>query len=197
MKQKLIQAKASNMLCILSACTIVQPFSMQPSVQVDVPLSEYMVLVRSMCESGCLFFDSNFNLSYYEKAVIDYDKGNFSMSLVLFTLDMFRTGVTELKKSSSRKRDATPITLNYGDYEYVEFEDMFKLLNNVFVREESNHRIFNKAIGEINRAYNAIPVDFNLLDEHNQLYYSYLALIRYNLIVASEGGKFKPFNVKL
>lgn len=197
MKQKIIKAKASNMLCLLSTCSIMQPFSMQPSVQVDVPLKEYISLVESMCDAGCLFFDGNFQLSYYSKAVMENKKGNSSMFIILFTLDMFRSCVAELKKSSSRRGKATPITLNYGDYEYVEFNDMFNKLNDIFRKEGTDHRIFNSVVNEINRSYNTIPIDFSTLDLHNQQYFSYLAILRYNVIVASEGGNFKPFNVLL
>lgn len=187
------------MLCLLSTCSIVQPYSLQPTIQVDVPLDEYILLVKSMCDSNVLLYEGIFNLSQYRTAVREYDRGNTRNANVLFTFDMFRAGVMELKKAAARGKSATVITLNYGDdtAENIPFDKMVTCLNAVFQAEGDNHRLFNKTVDEINRTYNTIPIDIVRLNEHNQNYYSYLALLRYNIASSAEGHDFHLFNVSI
>lgn len=200
MKRKVIQARASNMLCLLSTCSIVQPFSLQPTVQVDVPLDEWVLLVRSMCASNAQMYQSIFTIQQYKRIVTDYDAGKRLSAEIFFTFDMFYACVMELKKAVARNKSATVITLNYGnseDIENIQFDDIAIHLNAQFVAEGNDHRLFNQAIDEVNRAYNTLPVSYQSLNVHNKNYYSYVTLLRYRLAFASNGSKFVPFNMRI
>lgn len=201
MSKRMIQAQASNLLCLLSTCSIVQPYSFQPMLQIDVPLYEYVILVKSMCKTNMMFYDSIFTLSQYQMLLDDYERQIKKSALIVFTFDMFKVCVGELKRAVTRGKDATVITLNYGDIlddvDCCSFDNMPSMLNTVFTSEGNDHVLFNHVVTEINRTYNTLPVDFGHLSQHNQKYYCYVALLRYRLAYAAKGNVFKPFNVSL
>lgn len=148
-----------------------------------------------------MFYDSIFTLSQYQMLIDDYEKHNKKSALIIFTFDMFKVCVGELKRAVARGMDATVITLNYGDVfddiDCFKLDNMPSMLNTVFTSEGNDHSLFNHTMVEINRTYNTLPVDFGHLSQHNQKYYSYVALLRYKLAYASKGNQFKPFNASL
>lgn len=194
MSKKVIHASATNMLCIMSSCSIVQPFSLQPALQIVVSLEEYVSLIKMICDSHSLQYNTIFSLSQYHRAVDKYESGDFSNVLVLFSFEMIQACCMELKKAFSRRKSATVISMDYGDYNYYSLDDMPSMLDDEF--QKTNNRLcFNRAIDALNREYNTVPIDYGSLNEHNRMYYSYLLILRYRLAYAAEGHKFVPFNL--
>lgn len=196
MNKKVIRASSTNMLCLMSASSIVQPFSLQPTLQIIVSLEEYVSLITKICNSSSLQYNTIFSLSQYQTAVSKYQSGEPLNAIILFSFEMIQACSMELKKAFSRGKGATVISMDYGDYDYHSLYEMPELLDDEFIH--TTHReCFNKAINAINREYNTVPICYNSLNEHNKMYYSYLLVLRYRLACSAIGHRFVPFNLSM
>lgn len=196
MNRKVIRANSTNMLCIMSASSIIQPFSLQPTLQIVVSLNEYLSLIAKICDSNILQYNTIFSLSQYQTAVDKYESGDVSNAIILFSFEMIQACSMELKKAFSRGKGATIISMDYGDYDYHSLDEMPLLLDEEF--KASMHReCFSRAIEAISRSFNTVPIDYNSLNEHNKQYYSYLLILRYRLACSAVGHKFVPFNLTM
>lgn len=196
MKRKLVNAKASNMLCLLHGYRILQPHSLQPALQINIPFEEYIYFMSGQCNSKVLLSDTLFGLEHYTQALAEYEHGDVSLIKVYYTLDCLRVGVIELKKAIARKRAATVITLSYSDVEEVNFNDSFILLQRCWEEDAELRIAFNKGMNEITRIGDSTPVILNDLNEHNKQYFSYLAYMYMTYFATGPTRKFKPINIK-
>lgn len=196
MKRKVVNAKASNMLCLLHGYRILQPHSLQPALQIVIPFEEYIYFMSGQCNSKVLLSDTIFALDNYADALANYEHGNVSLIKVYYTLDCLRVGVIELKKAIARKRGATVITLSYSDVEEVNFNDLFIRLQQAWESDDDLKVAFNKAMNEISRIGDATPIVLADLNEHNRQYFSYLAYMYMSYFATSPTRRFKPINIK-
>lgn len=197
MKRKIISAKADNMLSLLNGYRVLQPYSLQPSLQIIIPFEEYIYFMSGQCNSGVILSDTLFGLANYEEALNRYrNTNNASLIKVYYTMDCLRIGVLELKRAIARKRSATVMVLQYEEAEEVNLNDIFAKLTIEWERDESIHYAFAKGMEVMHNIGDATPIIINDLNGHNKNYFYYLAYMYAMYYSTGSNRRFNPINIK-
>lgn len=195
-KQKIVQAKATNMLCLFVKQTILQPYSLQPCLQVIIPLDEYVILMKSMCNAQVMLFTGSGKLEDYSRAICFYDKGQINKMQVMLMFDGIQVGVTELKKAISRGRSATVISCDFETEECISLHNAFNILSHEFNTVNGYKQLFDRAVADLNKLDTFIPIDVSMLTGHNLNYFAYLVLLQISIYRIKDVG-FRPFNITI
>lgn len=172
-----IEPDKSHLLCLYSTRQFVPPFSCQGNLRIVIRLSEFYGLWQELLGIGWWDSQLSFTQEFRERTLLDYEANNSLGLSVVAICDLFYIGISELKRASSRNKDATPILLDFeSSCRDVKFSMAFEELCKV----QLDDKILNTIVNKCNEIYNTIGISVSTLSEHNRNYFAYLVLLQYN-----------------
>ena len=165
---------ATSFYHVLLSQNIYQPYSCQPGLNLVLSLQEYANFVDLACGPYASTLALMHDKPMYMKYLGEYYRGNYKGLQVLFTMDCIECCIYELRRALQRNEEATLITLEYADAEYLQYDSTVSYINGIQAQLGSRFDKVRESVLQRFARHGVVISGSNGISPHNANYYVYI-----------------------